>query len=64
MTQRYGRSPRGERCVDHTPHGNWHTKTFIAALSSDGLETPWLLDGPMKGEAFLRYFQEVLGPTP
>ena len=63
MTRRYGRAPKGERCVDHVPHGNWHTNTFIAALRSNRVEAPWLLDGPMNGEAFLHYVQEVLGPT-
>lgn len=63
MTRRYGRAPKGERCVDHAPHGHWHTNTFIAALRLDRVEAPWLLDGPMNGEAFLHYIQEVLGPT-
>ena len=63
MTRRYGRAPKGERCLDHAPHGHWHTNTFIAALRSDRIEAPWLLDGPMNGEAFLHYIQEVLGPT-
>jgi transposase len=63
MTRRYGRAPKGERCLDHAPHSHWHTNTFIAALRSDRVEAPWLLDGPMNGEAFLHYIQEVLGPT-
>ena len=63
MTRRYGWAPKGERCVDHAPHGHWHTNTFIAALRLDRVEAPWLLDGPMNGEAFLHYIQEVLGPT-
>lgn len=63
MTRRYGRAPKGERCVDHAPHGHWHTNTFIAALSSDRVGAPWLLDGPINGEVFLHYIQEVLGPT-
>lgn len=63
MTRRYGRAQKGERCVDKVPHGHWHTNTFIAALRSDGLDAPWLLDGPMNGEAFLQYVTEVLGPT-
>ena len=49
--------------LTHAPHGHWHTNTFIAALRSDRVEAPWLLDGPMNGEAFLHYIQEVLGPT-
>ena len=63
MTRRYGRAPKGERCVDHAPHGHWHTNTFIAALRLDRVEAPWLLDAPMNGEAFLHYIQEVLGST-
>jgi len=63
MTRRYGRAPKGERCVDHAPHGHWHTNTFIAALRLDRVEAPWILDGPMNGEAFLHYIREVLGPT-
>lgn len=37
--------------------------TFIAALRHNGLEAPWLLAGPINGEAFLRYVSQILGPT-
>ena len=63
MTRRYGRTERGRRCVDKVPHGHWQTSTFIAALRHDSMEAPWLLDGPMNGEAFLQYVRSVLGPT-
>jgi transposase len=63
MTLRYGRTPKGEVCVDHAPHRHWHTNTFIAGLRSDRVEAPWLLDGPLNGEAFLYYIQELLGST-
>lgn len=63
MTRLYGRAPKGERVVCHAPRGHWHTNTFIAALRHDGIEAPWLLDGPMNGEAFLEYVRSVLGPT-
>lgn len=63
MTRLYGRAPKGERVVCHAPRGHWHTNTFIAALRHDGIEAPWLLDGPMNGEAFLEYVHSVLGPT-
>ena len=62
MARHYGRSMRGERCLDSVPHGHWQTATLIAALRHDGLGAPWLLDGPMNGEAFRTYLQEVLGP--
>lgn len=63
LTRRYGRAEKGKRCVASVPHGHWQTSTFIAALRQDGLEAPWLLDGPMNGEAFLQYIRQVLGPT-
>jgi len=63
MTRRYGRAEKGERCVASAPHGHWKTNTFIAALRQDGVEAPWLLDGPMDGASFLEYIRQVLGPT-
>lgn len=63
MTRRYGRSARGTRCLASTPHGHWHTNTFLAGLRHDGVQAPWLLDGPLTGEAFLEYIRHVLGPT-
>jgi len=62
MTRGYGRALRSERCICKVPHGHWHTNTFIAALRLRGLCAPWLLDGPMNGEAFLVYARQVLGP--
>lgn len=63
LTRRYGRAPKGKRCVDRVPHGHWQTSTFIAALRHDSLEAPWVLDGPMNGEAFREYVRRVLIPT-
>ena len=62
MTRLYGRSEIGERCLAKVPYGHWQTATFIAALRHDRLSAPWLLDGPMDGEAFLIYVREVLCP--
>lgn len=62
MTRGFGRALRSERCLCKIPHGHWHTNTFIAALRVKGLTAPWLLDGPMTGEAFLVYVKQVLGP--
>ena len=62
MARRYGRSPRGERCRAPVPHGHWKTTTFTAGLRLNGLVAPWLLDGPMDGEAFLVYVRRVLVP--
>ena len=58
-----GWAPRGERLEAKVPHGHWKTSTFIAALRSDRVDAPWLLDGPINGESFLVYVEEVLVPT-
>lgn len=62
MARLYGRAPRGERCRAAIPHGHWLTTTFTAGLRLDGLSAPMLLDGPMNGDAFLSYVEEVLVP--
>ena len=62
MGRLYGRSPVGERCFASLPHGHWSTASFIAALRHDRISAPMLLDGPMNGEAFLAYIEQVLCP--
>ena len=62
MARLRGWAPRGERCRAAIPWGHWKTTTFTAGLRLDGLATPMLLDGPMDGEAFLAYVEQVLGP--
>jgi transposase len=63
MTRRYGRAPRSQRLVDAVPHGHWKTTTFVAALRSDGLVAPMVIDGAMNGDVFVAYAQQVLVPT-
>ncbi|WLA40841.1 IS630 family transposase [Bradyrhizobium elkanii] len=63
MARLYGRSPRGERCRAAVPHGHWKTTTFTAGLRSDGLIAPLVLDGPMDGDAFLAYVEQLLAPS-
>ena len=63
MTRLYGRAPRGRRLFARAPFGHWKTTTFVAALRKDGLGAPMVLDGPMNGEAFLAYVEQVLCPT-
>jgi len=62
MTRLYGRAPRGRRLLANAPFGHWNTTTFLAALRRDGLTAPMVLDGPMTGEAFLAYIEQVLIP--
>ena len=63
MTRLRGRSKRGERLHAAAPFGHWGTQTFIAALRSDGLTAPWVLNGPMNREAFDLYVETQLAPT-
>ena len=63
LLRRYGRSPRGQRVVDHAPHGHWQTSTFIAGLRVTALTAPGVLDGPMDGPSFLAYVEQILVPT-
>jgi transposase len=63
MARLRGRAPRGERLVGKIPHGNWKTTTFVAALRSTALTAPCVVDGPMNGNVFLAYVEQVLAPT-
>lgn len=37
--------------------------TFLAALRHDRITAPWFLDGPINGECFQLYVEQVLAPT-
>jgi transposase len=63
MARRYGRAPRGQRCLGKVPHGHWKTTTFVAGLRVNALTAPFVLDGPMDGETFIAYVEQVLAPT-
>jgi transposase len=63
LIRRYGRCRRGERLVDATPHGHWQTTTFVAGLRASGLIAPLVLDGPMTGEVFRAYVEQMLAPS-
>jgi transposase len=62
MARLRGRARKGRRCRAAVPHGHWKTTTFTAGLRLSGLIAPWVLDGPMDGEAFLTYVERVLVP--
>ena len=63
MARLRGRSRRGERLVASVPHGHWSTTTFVAGLRLDRIDAPMVLDGPMDGQSFLDYVEQVLVPT-
>ena len=63
MTRTHGRCARGRRLVDKVPHGHWKTLTFLAAPRCDAITAPFVLDGPINGEWFLAYVEQLLVPT-
>jgi transposase len=63
MTRLYGRAPRGRRLLGKVPLARWATTTFVAALRCDGLTAPMVLDGPINGDWFRAYVEQVLAPT-
>ena len=58
-----GWAPKGERCRAAIPHGHWKTITFVGGLTLTGFVAPMLLDGPMNGECFLAWVEQMLAPT-
>ena len=63
MTPLRGWGPRGQRLAAHAPHNHWKTLTFIAALRADRVDAPFVIDGPINGELFTLYVENVLVPT-
>ena len=63
MARLRGRCPKGMRLFAGIPHGHWRTTTFVAGLRLGGLDAPMVIDGPMNGEAFLAYVEQVLVPA-
>lgn len=58
-----GWCPRGSRLTGYAPHGRWRTMTFLAALRCDRLTAPCVFDGPINGECFRAYVDQLLLPT-
>ena len=55
--------PAASACQAKVPYGHWKTMTFLAALRHDRVTAPWLIDGPINGQSFLTYVEQVLAPT-
>lgn len=63
MTRTRGWWRRGEPLMAKVPHGHWQTMTFLAGLRHDGITAPLVLDGPINGESFRAYVEQMLVPT-
>jgi transposase len=58
-----GWAKKGKRLLGRAPHGHWKTMTFLAALRYDCLTAPCVFDGPINGQCFLAYVEQILAPT-
>lgn len=63
MTRLRGRGRRGQRVIDHAPHGHWNTTTMIASLRLDGTTSCLAVDGATTADVFREYVRQVLCPT-
>ncbi len=63
MTRLCGWAPRGRKLLAKVPQGHWRTLTFLAALRHDRIDAPCVIDGPINGESFLAYVEQMLVPT-
>ena len=60
MTRLCGWAPRGRKLLAKAPQGRWRTLTFLAALRHDRIDAPCVIDGPINGESFLSYVEQIL----
>lgn len=63
MTRCFGRATPGQRVIDSVPKNYGTNQTMLAALSLDGLDAPWVVDGAINGAIFHCWVSEVLCPT-
>ncbi len=63
MTRLYGWAPHDQRATGSVPRNHGKNTTLVAALTPEGLQAPWTIEGAMDTDAFAQYIKEVLGPT-
>ena len=63
MARLRGWAPKGQRCRAAIPHGHWKTVTFVGGLTLAGFIAPMVLDGPMDGDAFRAWCEQMLAPA-
>ncbi len=63
LTRLYGWAPHDHRATGSVPRNHGKNTTLVAALTPDGLQVPWMIEGAMETESFAWYITEQLAPT-
>lgn len=63
MTPRYGRAPRGQRCVGQVPRNWGKNTTLMAAMTLGGIQTAAVIEGAMDRPVFECFVTQFLVPT-
>jgi transposase len=63
LTRLYGWAPHDQRATGSVPRNHGKNTTLVAALTPDGLQAPWLIEGAMNTETFAWYIREQLAPV-
>ena len=64
MSRSHARSSRGERVYSQAPYRSGERTNLIAALSTLGVQAPWLITGGSVNTAtFIAYVEHILCPT-
>ena len=63
MSRTYARSPSGVRAYSSGPYHSGERTNLIAALSTSGMQAPWLVTSSVNTATFVTYVKYVLCPT-
>ena len=63
LTRLYGWAPHDHRATGSVPRNHGKNTTLVAALTPDGLQVPWMIEGAMDTATFVWYITEQLAPT-
>jgi transposase len=63
LTRLYGWAPHDRRATGSVPRKHGKNTTLVAALTPDGLQVPWMIEGAMDTATFAWYITEQLAPT-
>ena len=63
LARLYAWAPRGQRAHAQVPRNHGQNTTLLAALTWQGLQAPWTVEGAIDTPAFETYVREVLAPT-